>query len=400
MQDFVSIREFFPTIFPLKANGKMTFKIHIKKDFVRMDGTCAIYLNLYQDGKSKKLPLNISVPIRDWDEKKQLVRKSNKNAGDLNLLIGKIKGDLNTILLNYRLSNVVPKLENVVDELTNPSGRTCFNAFWKTEMDEQFLQGAMKASTYRQQKGAWNKIKKFRDPLPFSDIDEKLISELRAYCKKVLGNKSTTIESTMKNFKKYLHLANKKRIRTQVTFDDIKVKSMAGNRVFLLPEEVKLMYNYCFSPFINNEHRMILKRFLFSCFTGIRISDSEKLTEQNFIGDHLALTMLKTDKFIRIKLNQSALSLVEFPEIFKERFTREHINRELKVIARTLGIKKKIHFHTSRHTFATNFLLSGGDVVNLQRLLGHSKIDLTMIYVHIVDSITDRQMELLDSIIK
>ena len=278
--------------------------------------------------------------------------------------------------------------------------RTCFNAFYSAELEYQYEKGIIKYSTYRQQKGALSKIKKFRNPLPFCDIDENLIMELKAFCRHDLKNKKATIEGTVKNFKKYLHLANKKRIRTRISFDEIKVKNKVGTRVFLLPEELKKMYQYAQSPFINDERRMILKRFLFSCFTGIRISDSERITEDNFIGDHLAFTMFKTDKFIRIKLNKAALSMVEFPEVFKDDFSREHINRELKNIASSLGMKKRLHFHCSRHTFATNFLISGGDVVNLQRLLGHSKIEETMIYVHIVESITDKQVDLLDDIIK
>lgn len=101
-----------------------------------------------------------------------------------------------------------------------------------------------------------------------------------------------------------------------------------------------------------------------------------------------------------MKLNRTAQTLIKLPEVFAGEFTREHINRELKAIAWLLGINNRVYFHSSRHTFATNFLISGGNVVNLQRLLGHSKIEETMIYVHIVDSITDAQVDLLDAIIK
>jgi site-specific recombinase XerD len=129
------------------------------------------------------------------------------------------------------------------------------------------------------------------------------------------------------------------------------------------------------------------------------LSDIEQINQENFIGDHLAFTIHKTQRFVRIKLNKTAQSLVSYPKVFPGQFSRFHINRELKAIADLLGIKKNIYFHSSRHTFATNFLISGGDVVNLQRLLGHSKIDETMIYVHIVESITDAQVDLLDDII-
>jgi len=61
--------------------------------------------------------------------------------------------------------------------------------------------------------------------------------------------------------------------------------------------------------------------------------------------------------------------------------------------------KKESIFHVARHTFATNFLIAGGRVEILQKILGHSKIDETMIYVHIAESVTNVQIFNMDTII-
>jgi integrase/recombinase XerD len=42
-----------------------------------------------------------------------------------------------------------------------------------------------------------------------------------------------------------------------------------------------------------------------------------------------------------------------------------------------------VHPHTLRHSFAINYILKGGNVVNLQRILGHSSLDTTTIYLNI-----------------
>src|SRR5690606_24744159 len=148
--------------------------------------------------------------------------------------------------------------------------------------------------------------------------------------------------------------------------------SMKGDFTFLVPEEVKALFEYYNNKYINPTWKNILQRYLFSCFTGLRISDIENITMDNIIGDTLVFTMQKTNKFIRVKLNETAFNLLSGEEkLFKGDYTREYINRELKQIAKAVGIKKRLYYHSSRHTFATNYLISGGKVENLQKLLGH-----------------------------
>jgi site-specific recombinase XerD len=63
---------------------------------------------------------------------------------------------------------------------------------------------------------------------------------------------------------------------------------------------------------------------------------------------------------------------------------RQVMGKHLMIWGLKLGLKKHIHFHLSRHTFATIGITFGIDVYGMQKLLLHSKIEQTQRYAQIV----------------
>jgi integrase/recombinase XerD len=65
------------------------------------------------------------------------------------------------------------------------------------------------------------------------------------------------------------------------------------------------------------------------------------------------------------------------------KLTRAMIFHIIKDLAARAGIKKNIHPHTFRHSFATHMVQAGADLRAVQEMLGHESIITTEIYTHI-----------------
>lgn len=70
------------------------------------------------------------------------------------------------------------------------------------------------------------------------------------------------------------------------------------------------------------------------------------------------------------------------------RLKRHHVfdstvQQAVKAALNLAGITKKAGTHTFRHSFATHLLESGVPIYDVQKLLGHSRVETTMIYNHV-----------------
>ncbi len=73
-----------------------------------------------------------------------------------------------------------------------------------------------------------------------------------------------------------------------------------------------------------------------------------------------------------------------FLSIDSRPLTYDGLSSCIKSLGQRAGIPR-LHPHLFRHTFAVHYLMNGGDVMSLKRILGHTTLDVTQTYIHLAE---------------
>lgn len=206
--------------------------------------------------------------------------------------------------------------------------------------------------------------------------------------------------SYLNKFKACLKLAYKERLIHENISDFVaSFKQGETNREYLSFEEVqKLIETDCMYPILKNA-------FLFSCLTGIRWSDIQRLNWVNLRqsdkrGYELSFRQQKTGGKEYLPINEQAVALLgerkeDYDRLFVGLKYSAYMNVGLYRWVADAGIKKKITFHCARHTHAVLLLENGTDIYTVSKMLGHRELKTTQVYAKIVDS---KKVEAVNSI--
>jgi integrase len=84
-----------------------------------------------------------------------------------------------------------------------------------------------------------------------------------------------------------------------------------------------------------------------------------------------------------------------FLDVDGEHFNQHRLNRRLTNVCKKAGMRH-LGWHTLRHTFASHLVMRGAPVPAVQKLMGHSTIEMTMRYAHLAPSTLRATIDLLD----
>jgi integrase/recombinase XerD len=377
--------------------NRINYKFYLRKDQTAKSGGLNIYL--YANVNSEKVYLSIGSEINPkyWSEKDQSAKNGFKNTTLINQRIAAIEKDIIFLTMDADLKNKVVSIEDIKKIIKTPINKADLIEYMKQTAVKEYNLKIIAFQTKCNYLSLAKKLSKIKPVIWFSELTPDLWSKIeRSFV--LDGNSKNTIFQYLIHIKSFITRAIKEGVTNNNPLESVKVKKEKKQRDYLSIEEVEKLELYL-NECTDLRDRNALNAFLFGCYTGIRLSDITGLKWSDIVEDWVIFTAQKTNTPQRNPLSVPALKILNSIKKSKKNiftFGRGTINKRLKEIFLSVGIKKKITFHCSRHTFATISLNLSHDIATVSKLLGHSKISTTEIYAQTMDENKTKVINLWD----
>lgn len=151
----------------------------------------------------------------------------------------------------------------------------------------------------------------------------------------------------------------------------------------------------------------VMTNFLFS--TGVRQRSlmNIQIKDVDFDNSVVYVRVTKNRKPLIVPLNKTMISILSeylkyrqhksgddylFCNVFGQQLVKSTCYTMLYEYNKRRGVNKT-GVHRYRHTFAKQWIINGGNVVSLSKLLGHSSLDITENYIHLLVSDIAKQVD-------
>lgn len=397
-------------------------KIIARLDKKNAKNEAPLYLRVTAGRKSNYTGLGISVNVDYWDAATMQVKRGHQNMQRINNFITAKLSEAQAISLEVQTKDETISPNKIKNSILGHTG-VDFLAYFNT-YNARLLKRE-KINSHRRANSVYNKIKDYVNEcmpgknLYFEDITVKWLKDYEFYLTSEKGNAVNTVYTEMKGIRRLINEAISEDIikpekspflKYKLKWEQVE-KNYLTEEELLKIEEVILPAGECISV-----HRDVF--VLPTYAAGLRVSDILQLKAKNFDGEKLNVQTQKTGSIVSIKLPSKAIDIIKkyipsnpnpesyiFPILSKYIIDSEksrlaaisaanaYINKDLLKIAKKVGITKHIHFHTSRHTWATRALKKGMRIEYVSKLMGHASIKTTQVYAKIVNEELDKAMD-------
>ena len=257
---------------------------------------------------------------------------------------------------------------------------------------------------YRQ---SYVQFAKFFDmQMAVSDIDEKLYQKYVVFLREMLHN-DVSINAYLRDFITTMHFLMHEGYLPHFKMKAIKV-DRTGVETYTDAELMKLLKkpNIKKCKFIEYQS-WVITNFLFSTAVRQRSLRYIKIKDVDFDNSVVYITVTKNRKPLIVPFNKTLSGILQeflkyrqhksdedflFCNVFGEQLSKSTSYGMLYEYNKRHGVETT-GIHRYRHTFAKQWILNGGNVVSLSKLLGHSSLQITQNYVNLLVSDVAKEVE-------
>lgn len=234
------------------------------------------------------------------------------------------------------------------------------------------------------------------------DINDDIVSKYLQYLYERRINKNSISRklSSIRGF--YNYLVKENIVKTNYFNEVSNPKRELYLPKFLKNEEIDKIFSVCNSNNVYEERDTLIIELLYA--TGLRVSELVNIKIEDIDFNNRTIKVLGKGSKERMviynnhtkkamdtylndgyhslnKRNNGYLVLNKDGNKLSERYVRNIINK----LVRRANLDIKISPHTIRHTFATDMLENGSDLMTVKELLGHESLNTTSIYTHVTN---------------
>lgn len=382
----------------------------IRESRVRKDGTASIEIVLTVNGERCAFSTGKRVKSCNWDKTKQQVKGKDEEAQSLNNYLKAIKAKLyqkEAELLDRGFIITAELLRDAYfDKVESLKEKSLFEVFEEHNKEQEKLVGnGVSKATYWISVYTVRLLKEFvqqkykREDLYLRELNLNFIQSFHTFLRIDKGMAQNSSTKHLKLLKKIVNLAVANSYMTTNPFITYKIEREPVEIDFLDEEELRKIINFD-TPLPRLERAKDM--FLFGCFTGLSYIDIKTLAPEHFEKDNAGRIWIKKR---RVKTGVlSRIPLLPIAKLILDKYKGGEkllpiqdpadINKYLKDIAILCDIKKRITFHTSRHTFASTVTLANNISLEVvSKMLGHTNTRMTNHYAKLIDKCIGEQMD-------
>lgn len=345
-----------------------------------------------------------------WDVKKGRAQKSHPNYKTLNAVLDKINIALNDahhecLLAGHPLTknDLRVKFDEVLQKKAHTEETTFFGFFDKF-IQERTNSPDFSYNTVKQYKAVRNRLQRFNGRADWQDINlaffARLIDSMTAE-----EMQQSSIHKVLRIIRTVLNDAKSRGLPVNPEYEmkQARVKMKKNSKIYLTEDELEKLAK----AKLTGRLERVRDLALVAAYTGQRYSDLHKINRKNLI-QHNGHEMFKFRTTKSGGSQEVAVPIYPVVSAMLEKYdwklpipSNQKFNAYIKEACKVAGIKEKVivttypggeiktttkakhelvKAHTFRHSFITNRLLEGLSPALLKDIVGHVKIDTTMLY--------------------